>query len=463
MNVKLNSWWLLSSLFLAGMAGAQPAPVTEKPQDFAYGLPLTTEGNEPFFRIDLPEEVYTESVWPDLRDVRVFNNQGLAVPFALTGNVTTQKDSQTYPLRLFPMNGKKVTRQEREMLSLKSSSGVEITLPVDSEQQMGPTFLLEVPQHEGSYPRLTQLKLAWDRLPENWQARVSVLYSSDLKDWSSSVVDAPLMDLVSGTDRLLLDTVDLDNDGGYSSTRYLLLVFNDAKTAPDLKIHSVQGIASSSRTEQQRIALSFNHQAISASEAEYTWPNPQPLNNISISPAQSNTVLPLEIDYRSAANDSWHPLTKQVVYSVNGRTAEAIPLNGLLVQGIRLKGINQQWGDRLPEVTAQRDRQTLVFNAQGSTPFLLAWGSKAAQPQAIPLDTLIPQALRETVSVDGLPSVDFQAKVVLGGTERLSAMDATEEASLWKKGLLWLCLVLGAGALVLLALKVWKEVQQKPE
>lgn len=463
MKVKLNSWCLLGSLCLAGTAGAQQNPVTEKPQDFAFGIPLTTESNEPFFRIELPEAVYTESVWPDMRDVRVFNNQGQAVPFALTANVTTQNTSQTYPLHLFPLNEQRVTKQKREVISLKSAEGVEITLPVDNSQQIGKTYLLEVPQHAGNYPNLTQLKLTWDRLPENWQARISVLYSNDLKGWSSRVDDVPLMDLVSGPDRLLLNTIDLNNDDGYANARYLLLVFSDAKTAPDLKILSAQGIASSSYTEQQRISLSLNQKAISANEAEYTWPNAQPLNNISIRPAQNNTVLPLEIDYRSTANDGWHPLIKQVVYSVNGRIAEAIPLNGLLVQGIRLKGINQQWGDRLPEVTAERDRQTLVFNAQGSTPFLLAWGNKAAQPQAIALDTLIPAALRETLSSDALPQAEFQSRVTLGGAERLSAVDATEEASMWKKVLLWLLLVVGAGALVLLTWKMWKEVQQKPE
>ncbi|HGM5490812.1 TPA: DUF3999 family protein [Serratia fonticola] len=458
MKVKLNNGLLLAALCLAGVANAEP--VAGKPQDFAYGMSLTTEVNEPFFRIELPEAVYTESVWPDMRDVRVFNNQGQAVPFALTANVTTQENRQTFPLRLFPMKGKRGTNQEQQVISLKSAGGVEVTLPVDSDKPMGNSYLLEIPQHEGDYPRLTQLKLVWDRLPENWQTRVSLFHSSDLKDWSTSAEDVPLMDLASGSDRVLLDTIDVDD---YSKPSYLLLVFNDAKSAPDLKLQSAQGIVSSRYTQQQRIGLTFKQKAISASEAEYSWPNPQPLNNISIRPTQGNTVLPLEIDYRSAANDTWHPLTKQVVFSVNGRNAEPIPLNGLLVQGIRLKGINQQWGDSLPEISAQRDSQTLIFNAQGSSPFLLAWGSKAAQPQAIPLDSLIPAELRKAVDADALPEAGLQSQVTLGGAERLSAVDAAEEASMWKKGLLWLLLVLGAGGLVLLALKLWKEVQQKPQ
>lgn len=42
-------------------------------------------------------------------------------------------------------------------------------------------------------------------------------------------------------------------------------------------------------------------------------------------------------------------------------------------------------------------------------------------------------------------------------------MDASEVISVWKKGLLWLLLVFGAGALLLLALQVWKEVRHTPE
>ncbi|CAM3800333.1 DUF3999 family protein [Serratia silvae] len=458
MKVKLNNWLLLGSLCLAGAANAEP--MAEKPQDFAYGISLTTEGRAPFFRIELPEAVYTESVWPDMRDVRVFNYQGQAVPFALTANVTTQENSQTFPLRLFPMKGKRVTDQEQQIISLKSAGGVEVTMPLYNDKPMGSTYLLEVPRHEGGYPHLTQLKLAWERLPENWQTRVNVFYSSDLKDWSRSAVDVPLMDLLSGSDRLLLDTIDLE---GYDNPRYLLLVFKETKDVPNLKIQSAQGIVTSSHTEQQRINLPLEQKAISASEAEYTWSKPQPLDNISIRPTQGNTVLPLEIEYRGAASEGWLPLAKQVVYSINGRTAEAIPLKGLLVQGLRLKGINQQWGDSLPEVKAERDRQTLIFNAQGTSPFLLTWGNKAARPQAIPLDGLIPAELRKAVDADALPEAGLQSQVTLGGTERLSAVDATEEASMWKKGLLWLLLVLGAGGLVVLALKLWKEVQQKPQ
>lgn len=123
MNIKITSRLFCVFFCLAGTAQAQQSPISEKTQDFAYGLPLTTESRDPFFRIELPEAVYTETVWPDMRDVRVFNSQGQSVAFALTANTITQSDSQTYSLRLFPMKSKKTTLLEQEVISLKSAGG----------------------------------------------------------------------------------------------------------------------------------------------------------------------------------------------------------------------------------------------------------------------------------------------------------------------------------------------------
>lgn len=66
-------------------------------------------------------------------------------------------------------------------------------------------------------------------------------------------------------------------------------------------------------------------------------------------------------------------------------------------RGIRLTGGNQQWGEHLPLVSAARASQSPVFNAQGSPPYMLAGGRRAAEPQGMPLDELIPQALRATL------------------------------------------------------------------
>jgi len=115
------------------------------------------------------------------------------------------------------------------------------------------------------------------------------------------------------------------------------------------------------------------------------------------------------------------------------------------------------------ETNAERHGQTLFFNAQGSSPFLLAWGNKAAEPQAIALNSLIPSSLRTSIATDALPYALFGEKIELGGKARLTAVSAAEQTDVWKKSLIWVALIMGAGALVLLTFKIWRDLQKKPE
>ncbi|WP_058910081.1 DUF3999 family protein [Entomohabitans teleogrylli] len=460
MNVKRNSWLLLSLLCLSAVVGAQTAGDT--PQDFAYGSQLITEGSAPFYRVELSARVYEQTAWPDMRDMQVFNSQGMAVPFALSPDIATEEISDTYALRVFPLDAKEDNSGEQAMISLRSASGVEVTLPADRKQPAGRNFLLEVAGEEGDYPQLSELQLEWPRLAENWQARVSVRYSDNLQDWRSLLNNAPLMDLTSGDDRLLLNTLDLHRNY-LPRARYYLLTLRDDSAPAALTISTAKGIAKYSTREQRRITLQTQVKPVSSGEAEYSWPSPQVLSALNIAPAQNNTVLPLEIEYRSSAQDNWRLLTKQVVYRLDERLSGPIALGGKVVQAVRIKGVNQQWNDRPPQVSGERDVRTVVFNAQGSSPYLLVWGNRAASGQAMDIQALIPQELRASFSLVNLPDAGLQPVQVLGGPERLTATDSAEKAALWQQGLLWLVLILGAGGLVVLALKVWREVQKREQ
>lgn len=300
-------------------------------------------------------------------------------------------------------------------------------------------------------------------MPQNWQARVSVLYSQDLQSWDTLNDDAPLMDLTSGSDRLLLDTIDLRYNRLSPRARYLMLVFKDDAQPANLDLSAITGIEMSTNPlpRSHYVTLVPAVKALSESEAEYSWSSPQPFSRVSIKPAQSNAVLPLEIDYRSSTQDTWHPLGKQLVYSLGGSVSVPLVLQGELIQAIRVKGINQQWSGMPPLVNGEREVRKLVFNAQGSPPFMLVWGNKTAAAQAISLDTLIPP---ETNRWLVLPDAGTTSSVqTLGGRERLTATTEAEQSAMWQKVLLWALLIIGAGGLVLLALKVWREVQRQPK
>ena len=77
---------------------------TDAPADYAKGVKLLTPGSEQWYSLPLPLEVYHEAVWPDLRDIRVFNRQGDVVPFTLLAEKAQATSPRTIPLRLFPFD-----------------------------------------------------------------------------------------------------------------------------------------------------------------------------------------------------------------------------------------------------------------------------------------------------------------------------------------------------------------------
>src|SRR6266571_4626955 len=64
------------AFFLAGAAQAQAL------HDFAYGIPLSTSGDEPFFQVAVPAQVFQGVARPGAADLKVFNADGATVPFA---------------------------------------------------------------------------------------------------------------------------------------------------------------------------------------------------------------------------------------------------------------------------------------------------------------------------------------------------------------------------------------------
>lgn len=441
---------LLGGIALVGMANGHAA---DKPEDFAWGTSLTVEGSKPYYQIALPDEVYTQSVWPDLRDVRVFNGQGQNLPFAWLPPSPRAVAEKNSSLRVYKLNRAASASGSPGEVSLRSGSGLDVTLRAEEGQIPQRAWLLESAGKTQNPPDIDQIRLEWERQPENWQTSVDVLSGNDLKHWYSVAEAVPLMDLKSGSDRLLLNTLDVEG-----AQKYWLILARDLRAAPALNIVAAQSVVHVRPPAGDMLALSPRVQAISATEAHYFWPQPQPLNALRIVPSVNNSVLPLEIEYRSSASDGWHPLAKQVAYAVSGYQPEPLALNGEVIQGIRLKGIHQQWGQDVPEVTGLREKRTLAFNAQGNPPFLLAWGNNAATPQALSPTVLLPPSMPD-ISV--LPLAYVADAVTLGGEARLSATDPAARASLLTKLLLWGVLLLGVAGLVILMLRVWREFKRQ--
>lgn len=435
--------------------------VKESPTDYATGVTLVTPGASPWYRVSLPLAVYLGTAWPDLRDVRVFNHAGETVPFTLVAQKTKPVTPQTVTLRLFPLDMSPVSprvegRRSGGSFVLRSKNGIEIHLESDDVKTVGQSYLLMLPEKMKDDFFLEQLRLNWDTQTGNWQGKASVYVSRDLRYWQSVQEETPLMALTRDNDRLKMDTISANLRLSADGNRYLLVILDSQ--SPALTLNSVTAIAENSAPESARIEIGAQEEKVSNDEAIWRWTQPQPLTSLRID-LDDEGVLPVELAWRSAEKAPWQPLTKTVLYRLNGKRSEDIRLSGQLVDAVRMTTINARLPERLPALSGARDSYQLVFNTQGKGSYMLAWGNRAAEKADIGLDLLIPASLRKTQEPDSLPLATPQNEVALGGEARLMTTSAAEQQSQWKTVLVWGALILGVAVLALMALRIWREVK----
>jgi hypothetical protein len=129
-----------------------------------------------------------------------------------------------------------------------------------------------------------------------------------------------------------------------------------------------------------------------------------------------------------------------------------------MLKSVRLRPLNASFGSGIPQMAILRDPVTIVLNARGAGPFLLAWGARAADEGSVSIGTLVPN-LQSAALID-FPAAQMVSRQELGGPSRLTALAPAERAARWHTTLMWVMLVGGAGVLALLAFRVYQESQE---
>lgn len=448
-------------LALSGMAFCDEIQ-TESPRDYAFGRSLETSVPSRWYRVLLPLAVYEQSTSPNLDDVRVFNQSGEPVPFSLVTATRPQVVAQSTALHLFPLDASPLAAApdagESNKILLRSGNGVEIVLEGQKAAVAGQHYLLTLPEQATGEMAISQLQLLWNPPKTSWQGTASVYYSEDLKRWYTLREDMPLLDVVSGQDRLKLDRIDTDTVLSPDANRYLMVVLN--AQSQGMTLTGVNAISAPAQMAPEAIDLEGEGEQLSTSEAQWHWAHPQPLSTVSFL-LNGDGVLPVEIAWRSTEKDTWHPLRKEVLYRLEGKTSAPVSLNGERVQAVKITTLNARLPEYLPNVIGHRDRVDLVFNAQGKAPYVLAWGNGAAKPANLEPDMLIPADLRKTYDMANLPQADIVDDVALGGEARLTATSAGEQESRMNALLVWSVLIVGVILLALMAWRIWRETQRK--
>lgn len=428
------------------------ASATERMEAYGYAAPITLVPGDALYALPLPAGVYRHTATADLSDLRVFNGDGEAVAHALRVPKMPDKAAPVAAkLPIFPVRAGK---------GEVSTDGLDVEVRRD-----GAVVRVRPARSAGSTPIVAWLVDAsgFDSPIEALDltiaasadvvARVRVDVSDDLRRWSRAAEDAPVVQARFAGERLEQLRVPVGGVRG----KYLRLT--DVRGTLSFALEGVRAIAPAQEGGRTLESVSLAASAPVDRAWEYDTGGHFPVERITVSVREDNTVLPFELDARTDAKQPWRPIARGVAYRL---TQDGVTVSNTEVPVAfgRDRHLRLRVGGSMPLPTAGPTIELrwlpadLVFAARGAPPFTLAYGLAGAPATALAIQSLVPG--------HGGPDA-MQPKPAQAGAERaLAGAGALRPAPDYRRWSLWA--VLGVAVLVLggMGLKLAREAGTPP-
>jgi hypothetical protein len=347
------------------------------PRDFAYGQLAMPARDAAAYRFSLPLAVY-QNTFQDLSDLRVFNAEGVVVPFSLS-RPAAESGTLRAPiaLPLFPLHEGARVLIDGVHLTINSAGSA-----VNLQTQNGTTtngvvrlYLLDARDLDAT---LSALQLGWPDAASEYTGRLSVEVSDDLAVWRLLVAAAPIANLHANGQTLVANRVE------FAPTKAKFWRLSWHGSAPNFELTSVLAEPAASPTERARAALDVIGILDPKSPQEYTFDlsaHP-PVSRLNVLLPDANTVMDIEVSSRSATNAPWRVVTRSGFYRI--KTQDAEQQTALLQVG---PDTDRYWRARIlgtgsPQAPLRLHVEWIpnevTFLAQGHAPFLLAYGNASA-------------------------------------------------------------------------------------
>lgn len=452
--MKLKSLALMAACLFGGSVAAGPMPA-----DFANRVPLEVSGKGPWYRLQLPIEVLFASRHGDLRDLRVFNAEGEALPYSLRTSAASEKRVRSeVQARIFPLRGQSGSAAAESVKVVRSTAGtiLEITPTTagQDKQELLRGWLLET--GAGDLP-LERLQLDWTAQADGFQ-RLRIEVSDDLEHWRA-LGEGQLARLDFNGQRIEQNDIALPGE----PARYLRLWWESPEQAAQLLGATLSG----SRSSTGPIPMLWSEPLAAKADADgaFSWSLPLalPVERVRIPLEQSNTLAPVLVSGRRDGNVQWSPLARGVLYRLPGEggeiTQEELELPGGSISQLRLQPDAR--GGGLGGTTANLSvgvRATeVVFLARGGEPYQLAVGGASVSDGSLPIGTLVPGFEAKRLSGMG----EAQLKGRLQSSGQVAQAPEAKSDGRWKRYGLWALLLGGVILLGLMAVSLLRQNRQQ--
>jgi len=427
-----------ATVFGALLCAALFSQAEDLPDDFASHTPLTLSGEGPWYRLELPLAAQLNARQGNLNDIRVFNADGQAQPYALTvGQPQRAEDETPVDVKWFPLyNSDDAKDAEPKIRVERTTTGTLVEVQPQGEIEAGEEILRGwLLDTSAINAPLDQLILDWSTEREGFQ-RFSIEASDDLQHWTRW--GEGQVARLSFADELVEQRV-VTLPG--RSARYLRLLWTNPQSAPTLI--SAQLVS----TRPGVLPLSWSPSIAGSVEKPgvYVWQLPValPLERMKVEITQPNSLAPATLYGRHDSNAPWQVIDSGLLYRLtqNGQDVvqDEMELPGNVVQQLKLEVDDRGGGlgKDAPKLSFAVRATQVVFLARGAAPYNLAIGNATIKGANLPLNTLVPGVTPEKLASLG------SAKLSVTPVAIPAPAAPVEAGPDWKRIGLWGVLVLG--------------------
>jgi len=426
--------------------------------DYAYAYKLKIKGDNPIYSFDLPQKIYESLTDNDYADIRVFNADNIAVPYLLERTSSQiEQTPTTQNISFFPMflNSKNKIEAASINIDTRQDGTVINVTQNNQETQSNNSLLLDLSQFEVK-PTVFTLQFS-DNHPDFNQV-VTVNGSDDLATWMNINSNISLTNLHFAEHRLIKNNIKLP----LNNWKYLRISWAGKL---DLKLDSIQGREATQYLDlpRKKIKLSENNYDHETKSFFYYNKGRFPIDRLSINLKPRNSLLNITVASSDSIDGPWRIRHKGIAYNLkqNGKI--------ILSDGIKITQTNDSYW----RITAITDRDNiaslspslelawlahkLTFIAEGSPPFMIAFGNSAAEKNstANSVAKLIKQQNnREVLQAE----LELTPRITLGGKTKLQ-VEALDNINV-KTIILWSVLILGLAILTMMAMQLYKQISK---
>lgn len=449
-------WYLRIMIFVCIVPFTQiHAESIPRPQDFAYGLPVTVQHAAPLQEFNIPQRVYEMVTRDDLGDVWVFNHDGDVLPHSLRTPALATTDGKTLSLPFFPLLNETSAPSNAVTLHFRTDqNGTLLDLRNGVPTNLTSTsYLVDA---SSANRGIEKLILSWsESTPYTLNTRATLDSSHDLSDWRPVSGLFPILRLRHGDATIERRTLHLPSGIG----RYYLLKLSPPTPPIELTAVHAQLISEITPASSEWKTLAGVRDPNQPAEFEFNTGGMMPVDRIQVKLAHVNTVAAVEIQSAANQHGPWTYRASGLIYRISNEGQETeqeeliltkTPSPHRLFKLIVKEGI-ESLGHEAPALVVGWTPHRLTFMVRGKPPYLLAYGNIGivnSQQGVTNLLKTLPASPSDRPTLDASLGVEQP----LGGDIRRQPIPPPSNA--WKKAILWLSLLSGVTILMVMALRL---------